>query len=293
MGLRDVTGVLSRYFIVGYWVPAFFAFSIVAAELPRSWTPTDYNNLPWLQKSLVLGALGLLLGLLSLGLRYPITRGFEGYWPERWPLRLARRGLVALQLRRRDRIEKERDDENSSDAVSTRAAVLLDRQFHSDRAKALPTRFGNAYRACENYSYTRYGLDGIALWPRIDQLLTQQERELHLNAESDLAFFMNGALAAVAVGITSIAVWGFSRWWAYVPFIVSYLLYRFAAGAVERVGTERRASIDLHRLELYQRLGLVAPASPEEERTTAKAVNQLLLYGISSKKDESDEAPVH
>jgi hypothetical protein len=174
-----------------------------------------------------------------------------------------------------------RRDREADDDTRTRAAILFDRQYPPRRERVLPTRFGNAFRACESYSFTRYGLDGIALWPRIDPLLSQQEQDLHLNAASDLAFFMNGSIAAFAVGVILPIASAFSRWWAYlIPFALSVALYRASCGAVERVGTERRASIDLHRLEVYRLLGFQAPTTTAEEGAVADAVNNLLLYGI-------------
>ena len=280
MGLRDVTGLLSRYFVVGYWVPCFFTLFALGLCLSDDLLPAEYEGLDWEAKVLVLGALALLIGLALLGLRYPVTRVLEGYWPEIWPLRAVGRALVRLQVRSYDRLQRIRDDNTATPSARAMAARLLDRRFHSKRDKQLPTRFGNAYRAYENYSYTRYGLDAIAIWPRIDPLLSEQERDLHTNAASDLAFFVNGALGAWVAGAIIAADMALP-WWSYlIPFALGYVLYRASVGAVERIGTERRASIDLHRLELYERLGVRKPKSLEEERThLARAVNRFLLWG--------------
>lgn len=278
MGVGDITGVLSRYFLLGYWVPSFATLFALAWWVSEDRLPAEYTGLGWETKLLVLGALALLIGLVLIGLRYPITRILEGYWPG--PVRRVAGPLVKLQTASYDRLRRVRDDEQASSGARSTAARLLDRRFHRDRDNLLPTRFGNAYRAFENYSYTRYGLDGIAIWPRVDPLLSDQERELHTNAASDLAFFVNGVLGAAIAGVVFLVDQSLP-WWAYpIPFALAYVLYRASVGAVERVGTERRASIDLHRLELYERLGVRRPESLEEERTTiARAVNRFLLWG--------------
>ena len=300
MGLDDLTGVLSRYFLVGYWVPSFFALAALAVWLPTSSLPNEYVPLSWSAKFLVVGFVAIPLGLMLLGLRYPLTRVFEGYRLERRRLRYVRAPLVWLQGRSFDRLMRSREDKTQASGRRTTAARLLDRRFHSDRSRLLPTRFGNAYRASENYSYTRYGLDTVAIWPRIDALLTERERELHTNAASDLAFFVNGTLWATIVGIVFVATTSLDAWWQYLlAFIVSYVLYRASVGAAERLGTERRASVDLHRSELYVRLGLREPASLEEAREHhARAVNQFLLFGIpipahltSGEKDDVPNVP--
>jgi hypothetical protein len=284
MGLRDVTGVLSRYVVLGYYVPAFFTLAAMSQLFTSRLQPRAFEELGTQDRFLVLGALALVLGLALVGLRYPLTRLLEGYPLELGPGRRLRRPFLWLQRRSYDRLAAMRDDKERTGAERTWAARVLDRRFHRDRDRILATRFGNAFRATENYSFTRWGLDGVAAWPRIEPLLNEQERELHTNAESDLAFFVNAALGAFATGVLML-VDGLAGefvhpWWAYVvPFAVAYAIYRASIGAAERLGTERRASIDLHRRELYGLLGVRAPASFSDERDrVALAVSRALLY---------------
>ncbi len=284
MGLGDVTGVLSRYFVLGYFVPAFVTLFLMSRLLTEDLLPGSFEDLSERGQLVVVGAGALIVGLVLLGLRYPIIRILEGYPLDLGPLGLLGGPLVRLQQWSYDRLAKRRDDENSPKRSS--AARLLDRRFHKTRDRLLPTRFGNAFRAAENYSYTRWGLDSVAVWPRIDAMLTERETELHTNAMSDLAFFVNGTLGALAVGIVTLVDAALnsplegSEWlWYITPFVVAYLLYRAGIGAAERLGTERRASIDVHRRELLERLGVMEGNSTQEERKIASAVNQLLLYG--------------
>lgn len=284
MGLRDVTGVLSRYFVLGYFVPTFFTLSALSRLVTEAMLPEVYARLTEQHQLLVLGAGALLIGLVLLGLRYPIIRIFEGYPFEFGPLRRLRGPLIAWQRRSFERLARIRDDED--DPRRSTAARLLDRRFPQDPQRLLPTRFGNAMRAAENYSYTRWGLDSVAVWPRIDPLLSPREQDLHAHALSDLAFFLNGTIGSL---ITTLVILGDeianapvrpAYGWAYAtPLVLAYVLYRFAVGAAERLGTEQRASIDLHRRELYARLGIREPITFTEEREhIAPAVNRLFLY---------------
>lgn len=296
MGVRDVSGVLSRYFVLGFFVPSFFALFTLSQLLTSAFLPQPYERLRTQDQVLVLGAGALFLGLVLLGLRYPITRMLEGYPLERAPARL-RRPFVWLQERSYDRLKEIQDDPKKPDARRIAARRLLDRRFHKDRGRLLGTRFGNAIRASENYSFTRWGLDGVAAWPRIEPLLSEQEQELHAHANSDFSFFEHATLGSFAVGLVLIADAIVNhplahRWdWAYVaPFAFGYAMYRAAVGAAERRGTERRASIDLHRRELYERLGVRQPASFTEERERiGPAVSSCLLYGTAL--DDAYAAP--
>jgi hypothetical protein len=288
VGLRDITGVFSRYFIVGFFLPSFFALVVIAQTATDSLLPAAYEDASWEGRFLQIGGVGLLIGLVLLGLNYPIIRSFEGYpFESRWYLRPLRRPLRWLQLRTFDELVRRRGDVQNPSQQSW-AARQLDRHFSDDRERIMPTRFGNAIRASEDHAYLRWGLDAIAVWPRIDALLTEQERELHTNARSDMAFFVNSALGAFAVGVVLLVdevAHGVLplRWaWLYiVPFVAAYITYRLSAGAAERWGTELRASIDLHRLELYEKLGVRKPLTFTDEREiVARAVNRCLLWGV-------------
>jgi len=290
MSLSDVSGVFSRYFIVGFFLPAFFALMVLAITVSDHFYPRGYH--PRTQGGiLVLAGAALLLGLLLLGLHYPTLRIFEGYPLQAPPLTPVTRRLVKIQEHRLDRLERQKQlalDPDLSEEQRQPGIVAwrkLDWEF-PDRARLLPTRFGNAIRAFEYYPFSRWGLDPISTWSRIEPLLSDQERELHSNAKTDVAFFINSTLASIAVGIMLIAdevAHGVVRApfvWLYVlPFAVAYVLYRFAIGAAERWGTETRASLDLHRLELYERLGVRAPHSFSDERKCiAPRLNKFFLY---------------
>jgi hypothetical protein len=165
------------------------------------------------------------------------------------------------------------------------AAWRLDVYFPPDEEDLLPTRLGNAIRAFELHSWKRYGLDSIGAWPRVELLLTDQERELLEGAQTDVAFFVNSSLVAVVMGILFFADWIAFRshslehlWWL-VPLVVGYLLYRGAVEAATRWGDEVRSCMDMHRLVMYERLGLGTPATDAEERKLAEEVSQFFLYG--------------
>ena len=123
-------------------------------------------------------------------------------------------------------------------------------------------------------------------------MLTEQENSLHSEATSNLAFLVNSTVGSGIVGILLILdglIYRFydPEWsWIYLlptyfalPFAAAYLLYGVSVEALLRWNERIRASIDLHRLELYDRLGVRRPSSPADEERLAVAVNQLLVYG--------------
>ena len=255
MGLSDVAGIFSRYFVVGFFLPAFSALAVFSVSVSDALLPNLYERYGPGTQLLILGGAGLLLGLLLLGLNYPILRLFEGYplkalvqWLEspmrherwsrlaRWTGRLQDR-LVANQDRRRLALREIRDA-SSDPAEQGRAAWRLDRCFPRRRSQLLPTSFGNSMRAFETHSSRRYGLDAIAAAPRIDGLMDDKEHEIHADAKADVAFFINLALLTMLLGIAwvvDLVVTQPLPWYAtpvyLLPFLVAHAFYRAAVGA--------------------------------------------------------------
>ncbi len=146
-------------------------------------------------------------------------------------------------------------------------------------------RLGNAIRAFEQHSNVLWGLDSVTIWPRIEALLSAEEHELLVDAKVNFNLFLNAAAVALGVGACLVVDQAVdapqpASWWPlYVlPFALAYVFYRLAVGPATEWGDAVRSSIDLHRLELYEKLGVRAPTSFRDEKEIALSVNQALLY---------------
>jgi hypothetical protein len=333
MALKDVAGVFSAYFVVGFFAPAFFAIVAVVQVLDVSSISDDYDQAGAAAQLLVQGGIALLLALVLSGLHYPVLRLFEGYPLKRFrdvePFAWLYRAMVGRWEKRYDKLESVRRQSQPS-KQRTAAAQQLARYF-PDRQGLMPTRFGNAIRSFERHPRERYGLDGVTIWPRVELLLSDQERQVVSQGETDVAFFVNTTLLLPVVGtvlfvdaivdgrlnaswwaalaLLFFAAWPFLNampllggvvaavgldalandglgglgtplWLVYVlPFVGAWGTYRAAVGAALRWGSPVRAAFDLHRIELYRRLGVKLPMGPSEETDTARFVNRMLLYG--------------
>lgn len=291
MAPSDVAGVFSRYFIIGFFLPAFFVLVGLSQTLSADLLPSSYESLSGGAQIAVLGGTGLLLGLLLQGLNWQVFRLFEGY-----PLVQKRHSsgivkwihdlFVRRQAKAFDSLIATRDGADD-DAERSNAAWKLDREFPASRDQLMPTRFGNAVLAFETHANTRWGLDSIAVWPRIDMLLSDREAELQANARGEAAFFINGSLLLVIAGLLLVAdeigncVLGGWRVAAYsIPFLASAVVAAWAVGAATRWGNTVRAAIDIHRFGLYDKLGVRRPRNFRDEREhVSLAVNEALLYG--------------
>jgi hypothetical protein len=306
VGLGDIAGVFSRFFIVGFFLPAFFALIALSQLATEELLPDGFEHYGDGVQVLILGGTALVAGLFLLGLHYNVIRLFEGYPLMRPGLGFLARPLIWLQTRSYEKLCRRKAGATPRAEKETKRRGLeawrtLDRFFPSEASRLLPTRFGNAMRAAEDYSYIRWKLDAIPFWARVEPLLSDQEVQLHESAKSDVAFFLNSALGAAGVGTVLVADEiahgpvgaAYGALYA-IPFALAYVVYRFSINAAWRWGVEMRASIDLHRLEVYERLGVRRPKSFRDERTLARRLNRFFLYATELGDDlwaeeESDQ----
>jgi hypothetical protein len=330
VGLTDVAGVLSRKFVVGFFIPAFFACLALKLLVADEAVPSGLRDAGGGTQILIIGGVALLLGLLMWGVHYPLIRLLEGYWliapalpsraparpdPEsRWtrsrvvgwvrnavgrPGRIADRSRLAVGRRMQDRwirtrehlVEiKKRPDPSEE---RTRAARELTARYPPESADVLPTELGNVIRAFENHPRTRYGLDGIPIWGNIYALLADTEVSELEEATTDVAFWLN-SLVVVVVGGTLLFL---ERLWhppadtlgtaaveaaiAIAVVTTAAWMYRQLIGAAARWGEPVRAAFDMHRLELYDKLGVRRPVTREDDLAAGKAVNRLLMFGVA------------
>jgi hypothetical protein len=329
MALTDVAGVLSRKFVVGFFIPTFFGCLALKLLVSDKALPDQLQGAVDGKQILILGGVALLLGLFLWGVHYSLIRLLEGYWlvaatlPNRtgprgdpdslwnrarlfrgvrwiitWPFRLAsglrlkfgnwKRGRW---VRTRAELERIRWQKEESDA-RTRAGRELTERFPAEDLLVLPTELGNVIRAFETHPRMRYGLDGIMWWPRIETMLNDSERATIDETTTDFAFWLNSLAVVVLGGALLLA----ERLWHPPGGVIETVLveativatlalggtwmYRQAIGAAARWGLAVRAAFDVHRFEVYDRLGVRRPYTAEDDGESGRAVNRLFAFAI-------------
>lgn len=326
MALTDVAGILSRRFIVGFFIPSFFGIIALKLLVDHRALPSDLRTHGGGTQLLILGGIALLLALLLWGLHYPLIRVFEGYWlvavirPQRsapWredenhkhrvrrKLRRAR-GVTRTWIsqrrlnygtKRQDRWIRDRrrlveiKNQPQPSKERTRAAADLTVRFPPEDRLVLPTELGNVIRAFEMHPRERYGLDGIAIWPCIEAILSEEERPQIDEVTTDVAFWLNGLFLVSVFGSLLFA----ERLWhrpggpistigveigvvAGVAVICAFM-YRQLINAAIRWGEPVRAAFDVHRLDLFDRLGVRRPSKRDEDVEIGRAITRMLAFG--------------
>jgi len=289
VGLTSVASVFSRYVVVGFILPPFFAFLILWKTLSPGFPP-DRLHYSEAANVAILGGLSLLAGLLLLGLYQGIVDLFlfnplENRGP-RWMIRLVRRPASTMRRRLTNRRDVLRSDLEAADPARRFDAMRkLDRFFPLPYRGVLTTRLGNVIDAWKGHAISRWGLDYDAVWPRMEAMLTEQERSLHEDARTDVAFFLNSTVVAFLSACAYFGDWIayrphlFEVWWI-GPAALAYVFYRLTVTSAARLGDRIRASIDIHRLDLYSKLSVLDPTTFEQEQRVAKALNEALLSRV-------------
>ncbi len=216
-------------------------------------------------------------------LTLPVLRLLEGYWP---------RSLRRITMWRRRRvIERKAADEqawqqiqielDSGELTSERRVELAELEQRSQRRpirdhEILPTRVGNILRAAETRPYHRYGLEAVAIWPRLWLVLPEQARQELTGARASL----NASVAALIWGTAFV---GFTplAWWAAPAGLVvaGFGVVWWVPNRAEVFADLVEAAYDLYRAELYRQLRWPLPANPADEQHRGQELTRYLVRG--------------
>lgn len=170
----------------------------------------------------------------------------------------SRQGLTALQLSRLGR-----------DQAWLHTTPGLD-------SLGMPTRLGDILRAAEHRPVASYGLDAVICWGGLWLTLPEFTRTELSGARTALDSAVRGWLWGALF-----LVWTPASLWALpLGILIPVLSYRF--GILPRAvsfGEMICVAFDLHRMALYDALGMPRPTTPDEERLTVGPRATKVLFG--------------
>lgn len=161
----------------------------------------------------------------------------------------------------------------------------LEHSFPTNPNAVLATSLGNVIAAFEDYPRLRYGMDSIALWPRLLPVLrTSKYHEYVAQEKITFDFLLNILAVTLMLGLEFFCTLLYQNKIvsATVTLIVTCillcLLYAGVVVAARQWGTTVRVAFDLHRQELFQRLKLKPVTSTKEEFERWQRVSNFLIY---------------
>jgi hypothetical protein len=144
------------------------------------------------------------------------------------------------------------------------------------------TRFGNVMAAIDAYPFTRYGIDGALLWPRLREAVKDDTRWKGLDDTRARVDFLAAAVwihVAVVVVAVLLAPLLLDRDPALLLALVAagvlfrFVFYRAALQALEAYGLQMATAFDLYRWTLLDSLRLPRPATAADERSVWSRVS--------------------
>jgi hypothetical protein len=309
--IRDTVKALAQSLQAAAVFPAgLFVFVNVYLILPKI-----IQNLDTASSSVIIVAIALTL-MLSYTLyafNFPLIRLFEGYRPRQADffqflerrqrqrfdhLNEQIRKLTAEYGRLENWLGIDLQEENREvlnrgyrlywEHLKVQLAKLkfdLDRFFASTSAAVLPTKLGNVIAAFEDYPRTRYGMDSIALWPRLVPILKNTNyMEFVAQEKSVFDFLLNAWVIVAALGteLTYFYLFKGRILLAAIVFGAAFLscvtIYQGMTVAARQWGTTVRVAFDLYRHDLHQRLGVCSANSFPEEYRRWQQVSSFFLH---------------
>ena len=163
-----------------------------------------------------------------------------------------------------------------------------------EEARLLPTSFGNAVRAFEDYSRLMYGLDAIPGWNHLQTVISSEYSQLVSDAKANLDFWASVWFLSLVVLAEYLAIVGY-RWYypidncvviygwlipCFVIGIVLFAMFAFARARNSAVlwGYWVKAAFDVFLSDLREKLGLPTQPTREAEREMWEKFSQAIIY---------------
>jgi hypothetical protein len=300
--------LFDRSFFIGYFLPAFLLFVGLVANL-FAFGYIDENTKLLGEKSTLGATISLviiwLLSILLMTFNRPIIRLLEGYG-ELNPFRIFLpsqqqefKTKAEPHLRKLDRVLDARrrgvPELEEFNELSVWNAV---RNFPEELDLVLSTRLGNVMRAYERYSDLVYGIEAIALWPRLFMIIPEEARERIRESEALFHFSINMLFTSLFTILTSGTMitsllhdGGFSVLVSKISWLMTLVLgsgFFFAwyswwvlPQAARQRGEQVKSTFDLYRSKLAEALGFELPATEAEERRLWRLVSRRMLLRVS------------
>ncbi len=211
-------------------------------------------------------AMILISGAISITLQpmqFRLVQLLEGYWAPR-ALAVPFGVGVWLQQRRYDRLQGQLTARPAKTSIGQRLrqerrvsaeAALLSRL--PSRERLLPTALGNVLRAMEDRAGARYGIDAIAMWPRLYPVLPKERAQAledevtQLDVSARLA--VTWMIAGLVCGLRAVTDFGSAMrhpgWLVLTALVLAaaWLSYRSAIESALAHGLDVEVTLDLFR----------------------------------------------
>jgi uncharacterized repeat protein (TIGR01451 family) len=305
--LSTISGQFTRTLIFGAFFPAavFVILNIILILplLPSGLSPierlADFDE-QWQ------AAIALFVAIVVSGILYNLNilliRLYEGYlFEDSWLGRRMRRkqakklAQVDEEIRQlRDKYERTSSEDDGYDEVARKLTLLWSErqvQFPPGEEFVTPTELGNVIAAFEHYARQQYGIDSVALWPRLVAEIDATYAGVIDDAKTSFDFFINSSFLSVVLALEYLyfglyfqtpfsSVSGILSFLGIIAVLagLSWLFYRFSIDSAMGWGDNVKAAFDLYRCDLLAKLGYETALTNAEEFDLWQRISQGMLF---------------
>ena len=280
----ELNKLFGREFAIGFFLPALLFFLGTTYFLRSLGVDTPLFRINWEKPFEGTGFLLVAAWVCAVFLQAvnrELFRALEGYWPQ--PLR---KWCSHFQLKRFRQLSRELF-EAQKDATDTQKLANLStrnaRDYPSKEKLVLPTSFGNAVRAYEDYPRVIYGFESINGWSRLQALMSTEFREILNQDRARVDLWLNLSFFALVFTI-EIVVLGLQRgqpgsmWLALPMLIFMRFAYMRAQSSVQQYGDQVKAAFDIYLPALATKLGYVLSSDVDQNKKFWRAFSRVMVY---------------
>lgn len=305
--LTTISGQFTKTLIFGAFFPAavFVILNIVLILplLPSGLSPAerlgDFDE-QW-QAAIALFAAIVVSGILY-NLNIPLIRLYEGYlFEDSWLGRRMRRkqakklAQVDEGIRQlRDKYERMSSEDDGYDEIARKLTLLWSErrvQFPPGEEFVTPMELGNVIAAFEHYARQQYGIDSVALWPRLVARIDAAYAGVIDDAKTSFDFFINSSFLSAILALEYLylglyfrvhfsSISGILGFLGIIAVLagLSWLFYRCSIDSAIGWGDHVKAAFDLYRWDLLAKLGYETALTNAEEFDLWQQISQGMLY---------------
>jgi hypothetical protein len=280
--------IFGRDFVIGFFLPGllFVVGTFILARI--LWPQAGWLQVNWsspLEGTSAFVLVALVFAVFLQSINREIFRTVEGYgwgivgspfrWFHRWRFRRLEARKEALFQKPEDLTDKEQTQLNSFSSD-------LAQNYPSKETLILPTSFGNAVRAYEDYSRVVYGFESIHGWTRLQGFMSKEFRETLGGDRARVDLWLN---LFVLLLVYAIEVGGVARFKAECPIwlvplflVAAWLAYLRARSSAQQFGEQVKAAFDIYLPALATSLGYALSPNAARNREFWKAFNEVMVY---------------
>lgn len=289
VGLKEVTGVVGRRFLMTAFVPSLVFWGLFIAVMAIGQGDLFTAIKAWSEQETIfkmLQVIGFIVwviffaNILSSQLN-TIVRLYEGYWD--FPLGQ----YFQIKGKRRHRAHLKKLGKEVKKDHSQYYKIYLYYPLPTQSEEVMPTILGNILKNAELYPRDRYGIEAVLIWPRLYYLLSDRFVQTVADAKGALDFML--VISSLSVGFALLAgsymlITGAAWLYFLVCFLGSlftaWLAYKSALGSALLYAQQIKVAFDLYRNDLLKQMNISLPITPEEEKKVWNDVVQLLYRNV-------------